>query len=362
MTTDRTHETFLGFLKRHERPLATGLFIFGFITDLVTFGFLDIPSVTILFAVYLAIVVILTSVAHVTHGREETTFIRSVAVLSPLLAQFTFGSLLSGFVIFYTKSAVLSVSWPFLLLLLIIFFGNEVFRNYRSHLIFQTLLLYFSLYAFALFALPVYTGRIGTSLFLGSTILTIATFAVYLLILRLLSWQRLREALLPIVLSVTAMTSLIVGAYLAGILPPLPLTLKAGGVYHEITHTEGEYVAKTEGGRVWFDPRTQVVQHVPGTPLYAYSAIFAPGSFSTSVVHVWQRYDSKEKEWNTESTVAFSLSGGRAGGYRGYSLKYDPAPGEWRVLVQTLNGQTIGKLRFTVENADSQPQVTSVSL
>ncbi|MFZ2719545.1 MAG: hypothetical protein WAZ27_01615, partial [Minisyncoccia bacterium] len=279
MMTDHTQETFLGFLQRHERPLATGLFLFGFIADLVTFGFLDVPSVTLLFALYLAIVIVLTVIAHVTHGRTDGRFVRAVSVIAPLLAQFVFGSLLSGFVIFYTKSAVLSVSWPFLLLLLAIFIGNEAFRNYRSHLIFQTLLLYFSIYAFALFALPVYTGRIGTWLFLGSTALTVVSFGLYLTLLGYLSWQRLREALKPIIVSTTAITVLVVGAYLTGVLPPLPLTLKDGGVYHRITHMSGEYVAQGEEKRAWYDPRTQVVNHQPGTPLYAYSAVFAPGSF-----------------------------------------------------------------------------------
>ena len=359
MNTDHTQETFLGFLKRHERPLATGLFLFGFITDLVTFGFLDVPSVTLLFAAYLAIVIVLTILAHVTHGREDGKFVRAISVIAPLLAQFTFGSLLSGFVIFYTKSAVLSVSWPFIFLLLAIFIGNEAFRNYRSHLIFQTILLYFSIYAFALFALPVYTGRIGTWLFLGSTALTVVVFGLYLSVLGYLSWQRLQEALKSIIVSTTAITVLVVGAYLTGILPPLPLTLKDSGVYHRITHTGGEYVVQGEKPRAWYDPRTQVVHHVSGTPLYAYSSIFAPGSFSTSVVHVWQRYDAEANKWRTQSTVAFALSGGRAGGYRGYSLKYDPEPGDWRVLVQTLNGQTIGKLNFEVVGTDVAPELTT---
>jgi hypothetical protein len=357
MTSARTHDRVLLFLSRHERPLASVLFVSGFITDLLTFGLLDIPAVTLLFAAYLVIAVVLTSVAHYTHGKAESGLMYGVSVLAPLFAQFVFGSLLSGFVIFYTRSAELSISWPFIILLLVVFFGNEVFRNYRSHLIFQTILLYFCLYSFVVFAIPVYVGKISTLLFLISTLVTIALFAFYLSILKWISWKRLKQSLKGIVVSVSAVTGVVVASYLTGVLPPIPLTLKAGGIYHAIEYSNGSYTAQGEDPQLWYDPRPEVVHHTSGTPLYAYSAVFAPGSFTTSIVHVWERYDETTKKWNIESTVAFPLSGGREGGYRGYSLKYDPQPGEWRVLVQTLNGQTIGDFRFTVENIAQKPEL-----
>lgn len=355
------YEKSLGFLKRNERRLSTFLFITGFIGDLLTFGLLDLANVTLLFAAYLAFVIVATIVAHVTYGKEGK-FTRPIAVLAPLFAQFTFGSLLSGFLIFYTKSAVLSVSWPFIILLVLIFFGNEVFRNYRDLLVFQTLLVYFSLYAFVIFALPLYVDRLGTTVFLGSTAISIAIFALYLFLLNLAGRTRLQSALKLIIVSSTVVTAIIVGSYLAGLLPPIPLTLKSGGIYQSLVHENAAYIAKGEALRPWWDPRAQVVHHLPGTPLYAYSAIFAPGAFSASVMHVWQHHDEKTGDWNTESTVAFSLSGGREGGYRGYSIKDNPEPGKWRVLVQTIDGQTIGEFHFIVEAATSQPVLVTQSL
>jgi hypothetical protein len=343
-------ETVLAFAQRHERPLATILFIGGFISDLLTFGLLNLPSVTMLFVAYLAVVIVLTFISHFAASKEGGKFWQSIAVLGPLLSQFINGSLLSGFLIFYTKSAVLSVSWPFLILLALIFFGNEVFRNYRDHLVFQSLLIFFSLYAFSIFALPLYLGRLGKIIFLESTALLIGAFALYLLLLGLLGWQRLRSALRLILLSTAIATFLIVTAYLTNLLPPIPLTLKSGGIYHSVTHTDASYVLSSEPTRSWWDPRAQIVHHDAGTPLYAYSSIFAPGDFTTTVVHHWQWYDSAHKKWVDEASIAFVLSGGREQGYRGYSEKYNPQAGKWRVLVETLDGQVIGKLSFTVVN------------
>ncbi len=357
----RSYDTILTFLKRNERSLATTLFITGFITDLLTFGLLDLPSVTFLFALYLVAVLITTVVAHRLHG-SRGAITRPISILAPLFAQFMFGSLLSGFVIFYTKSAVFSVSWPFLILLLLIFFGNEVFRNYREHLIFQTLLVYFSLYAFFIFALPLYVHEIGTNIFLGSTGITLTVFGLYLFVLSLADRKRLMSALTVILISTILITGAVVGSYVAGLLPPIPLTLKSGGIYHSLTHEGAAYVVQGEKAPDWWDLRSPVVHHLKGTPLYAYSAIFAPGAFTTSVVHEWQRYNETTRSWNTKSTVAFGLSGGRAEGYRGYSLISDPDPGTWRVLVKTLNGQTIGKFNVTIVAADSAPVLIEQSL
>ncbi len=163
-------------------------------------------------------------------------------------------------------------------------------------------------------------------------------------------WPRLRSTLRAIIGITAVLTALIVGSYLTGFIPPLPLTLKDGGIYQSIVRESDSYVVQGEKQRLWWDPRAQEVHHIPGTPLYAYSAIFAPGKFTAGIVHVWQRYDPAAKAWVTRSTVAFTLSGGRAAGYRGYSLKADPEPGSWRVLVQTADRQTIGKFTFTVEN------------
>ncbi|MEO6536550.1 MAG: DUF2914 domain-containing protein [Candidatus Paceibacterota bacterium] len=348
-------ETVLAFAQRYERPLATALFIGGFVSDLLTFGLLNLPSVIKLFVAYLVIVIVVTLISHRAASKQGGKLRRSITILGPLLAQFVIGSLLSGFLIFYTKSAVLSVSWPFLILLGLIFFGNEVFRNYRDHLVFQSLLIFFSLYAFSIFALPLYLGRLGKIVFLESTTLTIAAFIVYLLLLGLLGWKRLRRALNLILISAAIATFLIVSAYLTNLLPPIPLALKSGGIYHSITHTEGMYALTGEPVRAWFDPRIQIVHHVAGTPLYAFSSIFAPGDFTTTIVHHWQWYNPISKKWIDEASIAFPLSGGREQGYRGYSMKSDPQAGKWRVIVQTIDGQVMGKLSFTVVNESSEP-------
>ncbi|MDB4992137.1 MAG: hypothetical protein JWL75_382 [Parcubacteria group bacterium] len=352
----------LAWAKRNERWLSLAFFIFGFVDHIVTFGVFSLPIELVIFEVYLGFAALCMVFAHLAAARPGGKVMNAVAIIAPLFAQLTIGGLLAGFVVFYTKSSVLSVSWPFLILLAFIFFGNELFRDYREHLVFQTTLLYFSLYSLAIFALPVYLGALSEKIFIESTVLSVLVFAAFLGLLAMLGWERLRSTLKHIVVCCIALTVAIVTAYFTDVIPPLPLTLTDGGVYHSITHEGNAYVVLGETPKHWYDPRKEVVHHVPGTPLYAYSAIFAPGAFSTSVVHEWQRYDDSTSAWVTKSTVAFTLSGGREAGYRGYSLTSDPEPGTWRVLVKTFNGQTIGKFDFKVVNVSADPALHEESL
>jgi len=354
MPPTRRFEGLLAWARRNQRWLSACFFIFGFFDHLITFGAFSLPTEILIFEAYLCFIALCTLLTHISADREGG-FMRTVSVLAPLAAQMTIGGVLAGFVVFYTRESVLSVSWPFIVFLAIIFVGSEFFRDYREHLVFQTALFYFALYALTIFALPTYVGALNERIFFLSTVVALAIFGLYLFILGLFGWQRLRQTLTPILFSVLGITALIVLAYVVHIIPPLPLTLRQGGIYHSITRQGDGYLVQEQQKAPWWHIGPQEVDHVPGAPLYAFSAVFAPGSFATSVIHEWQFYNPKTKAWETRSTVAFGVSGGREEGYRGYSLISDPEAGEWRVRVQTLTGQTIGELRFTVVTIPVEP-------
>ena len=352
--------TLLNWMQRNERHLGGVVFIGGFVTDLITFTLLNVTLVNYFFIAYLALAAVCTFGSHVLFARrheQQSEWQRWLAVLFTLGGQYAIGGILSGCLIFYTKSAVLAVSWPFIALLALVFIGNEYFRKYREHLIFQTVLFFFALYAYAIFALPIYIGSIGPWVFAGSTLATVILFAVFLYLLYRTGAARLSESIKPIIASCVVMVLVLVGSYATGIVPPLPLALKEGGVYHGLEKRAGNYVLQAEEIRPWWDIRPQTI-HVPqGATIYAYGAVFAPIRFSTSVVHHWERYDAEAREWVEEGHITFPISGGRVEGFRGYSLKDNPEPGKWRVSVETLQGQTIGRIGFTVERVSRLPEL-----
>jgi len=135
----------LSWAQRNERHLGAVLFVFGFGGDIFTFAYLSVGLANLAFIAYLVSAAVCTLGSHLFSASREhsTVWRRTLSVLFPLGAQFAIGSLLSGCLIFYTKSSALLVSWPFLLLLVVVFIGNEYFRTYYKHLAFQNVLLYF---------------------------------------------------------------------------------------------------------------------------------------------------------------------------------------------------------------------------
>ncbi len=349
----------LEWLKRYERQLSSIVFVLGFVGDLFTFAVLDLSLANLAFVAYLSLAAVATFLAHTISSRFDThdaLWRRVVSALAPLAAQYAIGSLLSGMLIFYTKSATLSVSWPFLILLAAIFLGNEVFRGYRAHLAFQTVLFFFTLYAYAIFALPLALGQLGPTVFLESTGFAVAVFAIFLGLLAWVGWTRLKSTLHLVVGGSLLVLTVLVGSYFTSLIPPIPLTLRDSGIYHDVQHVNGDYVLLAEAERPWwqfYQPIT--IHHMAGTPLYTFSAIFAPGAFSANIIHEWERYDAAQKKWVRESMVAFPLSGGRAGGYRGYSEITNAPAGQWRVSIKTISGQTIGRINFTVVDSSVEP-------
>ncbi len=347
----------LAWAQRNERHLGALVFFGGFITDVLTFTLLDISLVNLVFAAYLGLAALCVFLGHLTAPWHDAKAVwkRSVTVILPLAAQYLIGNLLSGFLIFYTKSSVLGVSWPFLVLLLLVFVGNEWFRKYKDRLTFMAVLLFFTAYAYAIFALPLLVGKLGPWIFAGSTGLAVLGFALFLFLLRRAGRRQLAQSMTPIIGASLAIVIVMSVSYFSGLLPPIPLALKDGGIYHAVSSANGTYTLLSEPNQPWYDPRPQTLHTAPGEPLYAFAAVFAPIRFGTMVVHRWQRYDADKGAWVTQSRIAFPISGGRAEGYRGYSEVSSPLPGEWRVRVETEGGQVIGQIRFTVEHAKVPP-------
>jgi hypothetical protein len=353
----------LSWVTKHERQLGALLFIGGLGSTIVTFVSLPLTGANLLFLVNLVLAAVGTLGTHLfpedALPENAPWWRRVLSVLAPLLAHFALGGLLSGFVVFYAGNSEASVSWPFIALIALAYIGSEYFRAYKQYLVFQAVLFFLSLYAYAIFALPLMVGAIGPWIFAGSTALALLVFALFMLLLWNLNPARYRESRQKIRIASAVLATAIVLAYFTGLIPPVPLALADSGIYHSLTKVPGGYEAQGEVEKPWWDIATQVVHAVPGESLVAYSAVKAPAAFGSTVVHRWE--EKTQGKWVVTSVVAFPISGGREGGYRGYSEAV-VTPGEWRVTVETDNGQVIGRIRFTVESASSSPALINKML
>lgn len=335
---------------RYERHISAVSLIGGFLFDNYAFGRIDRPSTHIVFISYLLVAAIAIAVLHWLESRppEKLPSARTRTILAAA-TQFALGCLLSGFCVFYLRSASLFASWPYLFILAAIFIGNEIFRRYHSRLAMSALLLFFSLISYTILLVPVLLAMIGTIPFLVSSGLAVVIFLFYLRLLAWLGRERFRSVRHWIGIGMVVITAAINVAYFTKVLPPLPLALADAGVYHSVAHIGSQYEAIGEQQSWTVRIGQPTVMHIaPGDKLYVFSAVFAPARLSTRIVHDWQWFDPVTHRWTQQSRVSFAISGGREGGYRVYSIKTKVKFGDWRVDIATQDGRRVGRVRFRV--------------
>ncbi|MDE2021719.1 MAG: DUF2914 domain-containing protein [Patescibacteria group bacterium] len=337
----------------------------GFIADNLLFKRIDLLQTQAVFASYAAVCFLTIPLLHWIEARAAVGIARPRwRSFLPIATQFALGGFWSGFFVFYGRAAVLSTSWPFLLLITVLLIGNEVLRLYHDRVVFTTILFFFALYSYMIFAVPIYTGSIGTKTFLESGLLAVVLFALFTVLLRVLGGGRFLADVRRIRVGAFLVLVVINVFYFTDILPPLPLSAQAVGIYHAVWRVPGAYFSEAEI-EPWqvqylgFEPTLHIV---PGESLYIYSSIFAPTALTTTIVHRWQWYDPMTSEWTTRATIMYPIVGGRDGGYRGYSAVPIGAAGRWRVDVETASGRIIARVPFTVVEQSTPPPLETVTL
>lgn len=347
------------FIERYQHELSIGSFVVGFTIDTIILKRIDLFISNALLITYLSVVVVVMLLLHYWASRPpRIELVKRISLWVPFAAQFAFGGMFSGFLIFYSQAGSVIASWPFLLLIVALIIGNEFLRTYQSRLTYQSLLLFFCLFSFSIYALPIFLGRMGDTVFEYSGILALITFLCFMALLWFVDRRRVRASLGNISIGVLGVYGLITTLYFSNVLPPIPLALKDIGVYHSVTRTGEAYAVLAEEVS-WHARLTGLtVSVVRGSPVYAFSSVFAPTKLTTSVVHRWQHFDEGSGAWRTVSTIPFGILGGRDGGYRGWSTVTPAAAGTWRVRVETTRGQLIGQEEFTLRFVDVRPSLT----
>jgi hypothetical protein len=271
--------------------------------------------------------------------------------------QFFYGGLLSTFIVFYFRSAVIAVAWPFFVILIIAFVANEKLKSRFTILSFQIAYFYLCTYLFFIFFIPVVIHQTGQWVFLLSGACTLIVISLFLWLLRTFAYKRFVESRKNVFAGIVGIFCVLNALYFLDIIPPLPLSLQDSGIYHSITRTsDGNYIVTAESENTW-NSFLQFINWYPiyhtsvDEPVYAFSAIFSPIAFNTKIVHQWQKFDTKSSTWITKETISLAVLGGRENGYRTYSLYTGLTEGNWRVNVRTSTGQTIGRMNFSVSNS-----------
>ena len=261
---------------------------------------------------------------------------------SPLV-HFLMGALLNLYAIFYFKSSSLLVSFGFLGLLVVVLLANEFRRVKSLGLPFKFALLSLCFLSFAAYLLPVLIGSIGLTTFLASMLVGSVPLAAA-------AWRvppekfalARRQILVPLGCVVIGFLTF----YLFRLIPPVPLSIPFIGVYHQVEKTEAGYRLSHErpAWRIWHNG-DQNFSAQPGDKVYVFFRVFSPARFADQVQVRWHWKDPA-RGWTLQDTIPIRIVGGREQGFRGYGVKSNYQPGEWKVLVETTDGREIGRVYF----------------
>ncbi len=205
------------------------------------------------------------------------------------------------------------------------------------------------------------TGYMNAVVFLMGAVLSLAvTFRVVQLIYRH-NPDRSKQEAIGITVPAAGCIALLVGFYFLNWIPPVPLSLKFGGMYHEVKRVGDRFELSFE--RQWYQVWKRSDTTFPSDePIYCFTAVFAPVDLNTTIYHHWYFRPNREKPFTHADRIPIKISGGREGGYRAYTLKQHLDPGDWRVDVETENGRIVGRIAVKVEHqAETPPTLETVS-
>ena len=288
--------------------------------------------------------------------------LRTIEPFSVAGVQFFMGGLFSAYVVYFTRSASFTASAVFLVILVAVLVANEFVWRDSANPVLMLGLYFLATFCFLTFFLPIVVGSMSYVLFVAGGLLSLALVGALALLLD--RWGAF-ESTTQLLRTLAAMGALLVGmniAYIQNWIPPVPLSMQAGNVYHNVEVTPDGYeltYEKPPWTRFWRRSSTPFT-HAEGDRVYFFAAVFAPTALETGVVHRWQHRTLSDgvATWRTTDRIPYTVKGGRMRGYRGYTFKSNIVPGEWRVDVETTGGRILGRVHFEVVAASSTAERT----
>ncbi len=338
------------FYNRYERYLIPGALVVGFTTDVLTFRFINFPLAMSLLFFQLVLIGANISIINLYEAKKIAgKFFSYWRILAPLLLQYSFGNLFSAFLIFYSHSGSFFASWPFIIIIIFLMIGNEIFRKYNVRPTIHLSVYFFAIFSYFNLLLPNILKNLSVFIFLGSGLFSLALIILFVNKLSLHTFQvaEKKQTILYLVGGIFFFMNFL---YFFNLVPPIPLSLRQVGVYHEIERVNSDYQVVTEECGLWDSCfLSHERRHISSSRerIYVFSAIFAPGDMELEVVHEWERFNKKEKRWEKIADIPFRALGGRDEGHRWYTY-YNAYPGRWRVNIKTAQGQTIGRKDFYI--------------
>lgn len=349
-------EKLKAFYERHERTALIFFFVGGFIWDSLTLQRIDhLYSNFILFTYLICLMGSLYVFNLSDDDHWEGTFLEKYEEYAPLAVQFFLGGLCSAYVVFFFRSVSLTKTMVFFILLVFLMISNELFKHRLSNKYLQFGAFYFVNFTFFAFIIPVFSGTMNTLTFIISGFVALALTMIFIVFVYRKSPSTREEV------NLKKLSVIIIGVYLTinifyyfNMIPPVPLALQTGIMAYNVEKTDGTYLVSYDPDKIFKIWRSynQEMGYAPGDTIFAFTSVFAPTDLNVKVAHRWKWYNPREDKWEVSDEIDYEVTGGRDGGYRGFTYKTNLHPGSWEVDVITDGGLILGTIDFEL-NHDS---------
>lgn len=342
------------FFIEHKIKLAWATFMTGFLIDVITLNRIDALFGNIVLSFYLLIAIFSIILSNWGDYKDiKNKFLYRIYQYSFFITQFSFGALFSGFVVYYTTSGSLVSSWPFLLVLYLVFVVNEKAQKHYEKFEFQISVFFASFLSFSIFFLPIIAKKIGDEIFIASGAITIFfTFWIVKGIFKIL--PVLKKKKLKIIVNIFFVFFVFNLAYFFRVIPPVPLSIKKIEMVYNVEKTNSGNYVLTREKKEWNDfygKWNNTFYKERKKKIYAFASVFAPKGLKTDIFHHWEFFDKEKDLWISVQKINYNIVGGRDGGYRGFSVLSDARDGEWRVSVENKSEFLIGRENFEIINS-----------
>ncbi|HEV8335447.1 MAG TPA: DUF2914 domain-containing protein [Candidatus Polarisedimenticolia bacterium] len=367
------------FRERHAKAEIALFFAAGFLFDILTLSRIDDLFTLVQQGLYLVVLawLMLLDERYRAGVASPPPMLEKAWRFSEDVIHFLFGSLLSSFTLFYLKSTSEISSLLFLSFICALLVANELPGFRKRGPIIRFALLSLCATSYCALLLPILSGFLSKWLFVASVALSCAagTWLVRLLI----RWTGdSRSVLRRVAAPAVGMQALLVVAYFAGAIPPVPLSVQYIGIYHEIVppgraaeaapSQAATLAGRAPAGRTYqlkhLRPWWKVWHHGdqdfaarPGDLVYCFARIFAPNRFRDVVfMHWW--LEGPNGKWLEQGRTPLTVTGGRGEGFRAFATKKNYRPGRWRVEIELEDGRDMGVIHFNLRDDPSAGERT----
>jgi len=349
------------FVHKHKKWEPLVFFVAGFAFDATLLHRIDDPLMLVHQATYLTLCAIIIAwdlfgdvdraeVPANESGRIPKFFAKLWSYREGVL-HFMLGTLLNVYTIFYFKSGTILSSLVFLALLASLLFLNEARPKQVPKHMLRNALFGLCLISYLNVVVSILAGSIGLLVFCSALLIAAAIhFAYSWFLKRKLDPVKIRN---QVQFPFWAILVIYGFLYFTKVLPPVPLSIKHIGIYHNVTRVGDGYQLE-ERGPEWkfWESGDQTFEAAGGDRVFCYVQVFSPSRFHDQLKMRW-RYHDPRTGWTKGDAIPMDVSGGREEGFRGFTSKSNYTMGDWRVEVETSDGREIGRISFTVVPAGS---------